>query len=427
MFNYLINQISKHKIFNQIILMLKVLRYLDINNNTSVAILSKNSKGWIVTFWTALIGNMPIVVIHPNESKSRIIDILNKKAVSVLFIDDELYFDKSYNRSEFTDKLFFTTLIFSIPHVTSLSFKMQLLHANANKLLKNNGEDWYTLFNKLETLAKLSNLGSDLRKFEMDLMVENFISKAEENAHETVLKLNNGIRVDYDSVVVKSFSPGVTESYSYKNGIELTLDELRRISSRFSDFYPFPTFDKITSFVEFSLWYPFLVVNSVLSNKEIVYPNKKDEKKLYVYDTVTFEKMWREEFEYILQIPFYRNLYLFIPFFYRRFIKKKFYKVFGKNVSEVTVLNCQVRKNILNHLVKCKLPITFTYGETGSGFITTKYKTLFIPGRMYKGRLARNERLDENDIDSIVINLEQLENIIKSIPFVLNCLVLKNT
>ena len=439
------DKIHKYPLINQIIFMLKLLRYLNIKPNQRIAILGKNSNGWIVTFWTAIFGKMPVVIIDIDESMWRIVDILNKHCVQILFVDKDIYKDK-FNKSNL-NSLFHTYLIFSIPSFSKIDFKIELLHSNIKQKLSSiNFDDWITFFTKMTMLNRLSMLNRDNfeDRFKINLLVENVVENTEFSLYKRILELNKEDVFDDEDICIISFSPGVTESNTYINGRKMTMNDFEESMNRFIIKYKTIYLDapiegeiKMSTFVKFSLWFPFLVGVSFLQRTDLIYPNSKYEKRLWVYDTVTFEKMWNEEIETILQKPFYRNLYLTLPFLYRMHIKKRFYQIFGKDVKEVTILNCQVRDNIMYHLNKCNLPISVTAGTVANNYISAIarnniYSPKFLESiHIFRKHEVSNEdrlirSLDLRTVEYKTINLENFERVIKALPFVTNCIVVKH-
>jgi hypothetical protein len=413
--------LSKFKLIDHIVFMIKLLRYLDIKPGYKIAILGKNSKGWIVTFWSAILGKMPIVIIDINEPSHRILDILNRNQVYVLFVDKDIYKDK-LNKS-FVDKAFYTGIINTVPYISGFEFKMELLYSSPKKLLGDNYEDWAILFNKFKKLKEISQLEPE-EGMKLCLYVEDF-KRSGIDLSNHLLELNEHNYFEDEDTCIVSFSPGVTESETYTIGKRITLKNFNIIMTKFrlSYGYLLTQDTKMSVLVNFSQWFPFVVGMSFIENVDLIYPNSRDAERIWVYDTVTFENMWREEFENIMQIPFYRNLFMLFPFTYRMYIKNRFYKVFGKNVKEVTILNCQVRDNIMYHLNKCNLPVSVTGGSVQSGYLSRYERDNIFNGIDMK----RDERIRfipiENSISHYRINLEDVERVAKSLPFVTNCIV----
>jgi len=422
------DNISNFPLINHILFMIKLLRYLDVNPCYKIAILGKNSKGWIVTFWTAIFGKMPIIIIDINEPPHRILNILNSNQVYVLFVDKDIYKDKLLG--SFKEKLFYTGAIYSVPYITAFELKLELLYSSPKKILGDNFEDWAVLFNKIKKLKQLSQLEET-----SDMSFSMFIGDFKQESldlYDHIMSLNNNHFFEDHEFCIKSFSPGVTESETYQKGHEMTLYNLQRSMNGFWDVIAASSnsFDKkedvkISTNVNFSMWFPFLVGLTFLRNIQLIFPNKKDIERIWVYDTVTFETMWREEFEKILQIVFYRNLFLLFPFLYRRYIKKQFYKVFGNKVKSVVILNCQVRDNIMYHLDKCNLPIIITAGSVKNNYIRAYECRNIYPGlKDVYIRRQRNVVVTHPDKTNLIkLNLADIESIIKSVPFVTNCIV----
>jgi len=462
--------IKKYTFINHILLLIRTLKYILINPNERIAVIGKNSTGWIIVFWASILGKMPIVIIDREESQTRIIDILNKNMVSTVFMDENIFRDKLENgKKSIIEKLIFTRIIFGIPHISSIVFKLKILCMNSRRLI-NSVEEYVFMLNRIDILKRESVLLDNDKDYFIHTIVDNFVYK-NESLEEELLKITKEEPFDDSDICVISFSPGVTNSKSFTDGIEITVSELIASGNKFGKAFEYMLTSsekryndsEIVVFTKFSQWFPFLVFLGFLNNLKLCTFWKGNKNLKYViFDTKSFENFWKESFETVFQNKYLKIIYLLFPFIYRIYIKNKFYKIFGKNIQEVIILNCMIRDNILYNLNKCNLPITTTYGTCNTGYISTINRknifrsvgkpidknTIYISPTV--GICSINEKLDSYiytddvgyyDFDGeLVIKgkageyfwfnnkpyyLQQIEKLIKSLPFVDECIIEK--
>ena len=318
-------------------------------HNDKIAIIAPNSLNWIALFIASLITKTNVVIISHRKSISDIKHSICNSNVNHIF----------------TTKLIYNKL------KGSSDIRM------------------------LMSVMKIFSMGNTFGNVSSDFMIKLFFTEIP-NDHYSIKKINAYATIHmekdkvYDTLLgvlesrknneqnnIEMYTPGVT---AYQKHLSYTRKEFLKTTFIFKNM-----FDKNSNILIDNVHYDDWPLLSIAS---LVYGKNDNNKNKMFFTTESFNELWLEQIQPVLQTYWTFKLFTKFNFLYRWYIERKFKRLYP-NVDEFIILNCQISFDKLLLLEKSKINVSTTYGMMESGFIT-----LYNNGRdllSHSGKLVNNE------------------------------------
>jgi len=315
--------------FKRILTIYNVLDVFELDEKSTVALYGSNSQNWIAIYLACLLKGVRLLIIHPNINKFEAVHIQLLTNTNHVFIDEELI------SKELGSNIFLRTLI-----------NIELLSVVYEK----NDQTYF------KTLAEI-------------------IVSSEETLNVDLRSLQAVIEdIDIESSIITATSG--TENGEPK-WVESSTESVTDLLNRAMSVVPFGrTIDKVFSRVEFADSHYLTVLLPFVTGCRFI-TNHKDAE-IVIEDTTSIEDIWRKNVNYLYSKRVLSFLFSisWMKWLFKKIATLKMKSYYGKKLEALIIYNSVVNDELLLTLVG-KLPIYTTYGsqETNQLVAINNYST----------------------------------------------------
>lgn len=317
-----------HAFFKRIMTVYNILEIFECDKTCTIALYGKNSMNWIAIYIACLLKGVRLLVIHPNISRIEVAHITLLTNTNHIFIDEDLI-NENLVRNLFLNTMISTT--------------------NLAVLFERNDRTYHKVLAEIIVSSEQSNhTGLEV----LDTLFD------EDEIFSSVITATSG---------TENGSPNWVESNTFS---------IAALISKSMGLLPYSDGDKVYSKVEFAESHYLTVLLPFIT--ECVFVGDLEHANVVIEDTISMENVWKQNVTNLYSKPFLSFLFTlsWTKVFFKKLALLALKRYYGSKLKSLVIYNSVMNEEILTTLIG-KLPIYTTYGsqETNQLVAINDYST----------------------------------------------------